>query len=228
MLERKGIEHRLIELPPGSHAAALRVLGFRGGTVPALKLGGRRVQGSLQISRALEEAQPEPRLFPADPRKRVEVERAELWGEGVVQEMPRLLARRSALRKRDQRSHMAREARLPAPGVVGPLLLPVAWWFAHKVGATDDERVRGAVEELPTTLERVEELIEAGTLGGSEPNAADFQIAPSIRVLLSFEDLAPLFGDRAAARYARSILPDYPTTVPGGRLPSEWLAPLRG
>lgn len=42
MLEHKGIEHRVVNLVPGTHAA--------------LKLDGRRVQGSRTIARALEEA----------------------------------------------------------------------------------------------------------------------------------------------------------------------------
>ena len=68
MLERKGIEHKVVNLAPGTHAAAVRALGFRRGTVPALKLEGRRVQGSRQIARALDEARAEPKLFPNDPR----------------------------------------------------------------------------------------------------------------------------------------------------------------
>lgn len=69
MLEHKGIEHKAVNLVPGAHAAALRLIGFRGGTVPALKLDGRRVQGTRAIARALDEAQPEPSLFPADPHE---------------------------------------------------------------------------------------------------------------------------------------------------------------
>lgn len=226
MLERKGIEHKVVELPPGTHAAALRPLGFRRGTVPALKIDGRRVQGSLEISRALDEIQPEPPLFPIDPQRRAAVEAAERWGEGVLQDVPRLLARRTALRRPEQRLHMAREARLPAPRLVATLSVPAAWWFARKVGATDDDRVREAIEELPAMLDRVEELVAEGILGTTELNVADCQIAPSIRALLTFEDLAPLIGDREAARYARSILPDYPTTVPAGLLPPGWLEPL--
>ena len=64
MLERKGIEHRVKDLLPGGHPAQLRLAGFRAGTVPALKLDGRRVQGSTRISRALDETQAGPRAVP--------------------------------------------------------------------------------------------------------------------------------------------------------------------
>lgn len=34
MLEYKGIEHKLVNLVPGTHPAAVRALGFHSGTVP--------------------------------------------------------------------------------------------------------------------------------------------------------------------------------------------------
>ena len=63
-------------------------------------------------------------------------------------------------------------------------------------------------------------------IGGPSPNAADFQIATSIRVLLLFDDLRPLIDDRPAARYARSLVPDYVGHIPAV-FPEEWLKPLR-
>jgi glutathione S-transferase len=226
MLEHKGIEHRVIDVPPGTHAAALRLLGFRRGTVPALKLDGRRVQGSRAISRALDEAQPEPRLFPADPQRRIAVEEAERWGEQILQNLPRLLTRWLTLYRSDMRRHMARETGIPFPRIAATVNTPVAWHFARKVGANDDELVRRTLLSVPQQLDRVEELIAEGTLG-ADRNAADFQIAPTVRCLLTFEDFAPLIEDRRAARYALEILPDYPTKVPAGMLPAEWLAELR-
>jgi glutathione S-transferase len=227
MLERKGIDFKLVEVPPGTHAAALRVFGFRGGTVPALRAGGRRVQGSRAISRALDELSPDPRLFPADPQPRLRVEEAERWGEEVLQDTPRLLTRWLTLRRRAMREHMARETGIPMPKVAAVMNVPVARHFARKVGANDDELVRKTLLAIPARLDRVEVLISEGTIGGADPNAADFQIASTVRCLITFEDLAPLFEDREAARYATAILPDYPTTVPAGMLPAEWLAELR-
>jgi len=226
MLERKGVDHKVVDLPPGTHAAALRLVGFRGGTVPALRIGGRRVQGSRAISRALEELSPEPRLFPADPQLRLRVEEAERWGEEVLQDTPRLLTRWLTLHRSAMREHMARETGIPMPRVAAVVNVPVARHFARKVGADDDERVRQTLAAIPARLDRVEELLAEGTIGADEPNAADLQIAPSVRNLLSFGDLAPLIEDREAARWATAILPDYPTTIPAGMLPAEWLAEL--
>jgi glutathione S-transferase len=227
MLEHKGIAHRVVEMPPGTHAAGLRALGFRGGTVPALKLERRRVQGSRAISRALEEARPEPRLFPPDPERRIAVEEAERWGEEVLQEVPRRLARWLTLHRADMRRHMARETGIPLPRIAAVVNVPVARHFARKVGADDEQLVRRTLLSLPDQLGRVEALIADGTIGGRERSAADFQIASTVRCLLTFEDLAPLISDREACRYSLEVLPDYPTTVPEGMLPAQWLAELR-
>src|SRR3954451_15913687 len=87
MLEQKGIDYERSTSPPLSQPIALRAAGFRGRKVPALKIDGRRVQGSLAISRAIEEMKPDPPLFPAD--RRTAVEEAEAWGEREFQPLPR-------------------------------------------------------------------------------------------------------------------------------------------
>ena len=44
MLRFKGIEHRLVPLPPGLHPVVVRARGFPGPTVPAIVFdGGKRV-----------------------------------------------------------------------------------------------------------------------------------------------------------------------------------------
>jgi glutathione S-transferase len=227
MLEHKGVEHRVVNLVPGIHAALLRPLGFRRGTVPALRLDGRRVQGSREIARALEEAQPEPQLFSADPRERARVEEAERWGDEVLQLTPRRLAGWINVRRPQLRAKLAGEAGVPVPRLVGAIGWPVAWYFARKVGADDTEGVRRTAEMLPGQLDHVEDLLDQGTIGGERRNAADFQIGPSIRLLMSFEDLAPAMEGRRVARFASELMPDYPTGVPAGFVPQEWLEPLR-
>ena len=93
MLESKGLDHKTIWLLPGLHPALLRTRGFRGGTVPAIKINGRRLQESRAISRALEELKADPPLFPSDPERRLEVEEAERWGDEVLQDVPRRIVR---------------------------------------------------------------------------------------------------------------------------------------
>lgn len=84
MLEHKGIEYRRIDLLPALHKPMLRMLGFATTTVPALRMEGRRLQNTPTISRALEELQPAPPLFPSEPTQRARCEEAERWGEQVL------------------------------------------------------------------------------------------------------------------------------------------------
>lgn len=228
MLEHKGIEHRTVNLVPGTHAALLRPLGFRHGTVPAMKLDGRRVQGTHAIALAIEEAKPEPPLFPTHPQERIRVEEAERWGDEVLQLAPRRLAAWINVRRPQLRTKLSREAGVPASRLIGLAGWPVAWYFAHKVGANDTEGVKRTAGMLPALLDHVEGLIDDGTIGGEQRNAADFQIGTSVRLLMTFEDLVPALEGREAGRFAAELMPDYPTGIPAGFVPPEWLGPLRG
>jgi glutathione S-transferase len=222
MLERKRIEYESVSLLPGLHPLLVRLAGFPGTTVPALRLDGRRIQGSLAISRVLEEIVPEPRLFPADQARRQAVEEAEAWGERELQPIPRRIFRWWLSGSREARVWMARELlRLPAPGLVAAANGPVVRALARKSGASAD-RVRADVAALPAKLDRVDELIAAGTIGGQEPNAADYQVATSVRVLMAFEDLRPLIEARPARELALRLLPSFAGPMPP-ILPRDWL-----
>ena len=227
MLEYKGIEHRVVNLVPGSHAAAVRALGFRRGTVPALNLAGRRIQGTRDIARALDRTQPAPPLFPADPRERIRVEEAEWWCDDVLQRVPRRLGGWVFAHRADMRARLVREAGLPAPALLGQLGWPLTWYFARKAGADDSEAVRGTIGMLPNLFDHVDELLDEGTIGDDRPNAAGFQIGTSVRLLLTFEDLRPALEGRPAVRFARKLMPDYPTGILAGSLPQVWLEVLR-
>src|SRR5712691_9368555 len=85
MLDYKGIPYQRTDLMPGIHKAAVRAMRFPGTTVPAMKIDGRRVQGSRAIARELDRLQPEPPLFPADPEQRTAVEEAERFGDEDLQ-----------------------------------------------------------------------------------------------------------------------------------------------
>ena len=60
MLEHKGIPFKRVDLVTAVHRPALKLLGFPGKTVPAMKADGRKFQGTREISRALDELKPDP------------------------------------------------------------------------------------------------------------------------------------------------------------------------
>lgn len=222
MLEHKGLEHRMVWLLPGLWPALLRTRGFRGGTVPAIKIDGRRLQGSRVISRALEEAKPEPALFPADPERRREVEDAERWGDEVLQDVPRRIVRWISVHRPESRVMIARDIGVPLPRFAAWINAPSARHLARKVDA--DGQIERAIAQVPEVLGHVDELISSGVIGGDQPNAADFQIATSVRALLTVEDLRPVTERRPAAELAMRFLPEFGTAFPTGMLPAEWLA----
>jgi glutathione S-transferase len=226
MLERKGLEHRNVWLLPGLWPALLRTRGFRGGTVPAMKIDGRRIQGSRTISRALDEAKPDPPLFPSDPRKRVAVEEAERWGDEVLQDVPRRIIRWLAVHRPESKVMIAREVGMPLPRLAAWINTPAARHLARKVDA--EGQVRQAIAQVPEVLDHVDELISEGVIGGREPNAADFQIATSVRALLTILDLSPVTAGRPAAEHAMRFLPRFPPDFPAGMLPAEWVPAAKG
>lgn len=220
MLERAEVEHEVVHLPPGFHSAILRARGFPGGTVPALRLDGRRIQGSREIAAAIEARGPHGILFPTDPVRRARVEEVERWGEETLQPVPRRLFRWGVAGNVDLRRRLAEISHLPVPAVTGTLMKPVAAHFARKSNA-DDETVREDMARLSEMLDRVDAWIAEGTIGGEAPNAADYQIGTSVRVMMVFDDLRPAIEGRPAAELATRIAPRYPGAVPPF-LPTEW------
>jgi glutathione S-transferase len=225
MLEHKGIEHEVVDLIPGMHPLQLRARRFPGHTVPALVVDGRRVQGSREISRFLDELQPDPPLFPREPEARRRVEEAERWGEEVLQSVPRRIFRWAAANDYESRRWLAVDiAKMPGGALIArPSLQAKA--FARAVDA-DDAAVQADVAALlPVHLAEVERLRAEGVIGGAERNAADFQIASSVRSLAKLGDLEPYLADHPAVRWAAAVVPAQPGPTPRA-LPREWLRPL--
>lgn len=213
MLRHKGADYRRVDLVAGIHRPLLRLLGFRGITVPAIRLSdGVRLQGSRNISRALDVVYPGRPLFPAD--RREEVERAERWGDLVLQEVPRRLAW-WVLRRRPAavESYLA-DAKTGIPQSVAAPLIPLVVYMAGYLNGATDEAIRRDVAAIPGLLDRVDELIASGVIGGAELNAADFQIATSVRMMCSFDDLAESIGSRPAGEHARRVVPRFPGRTP--------------
>jgi glutathione S-transferase len=219
MLEFKRLDHRNIWLLPGLHPFLVRTRGFRGSTVPAMKIDGRKVQESLEISRALEELKPDPPLFPPD--KSSEVEEAEHWGDEVLQDVPRRIIRWLAVHRPETRVMIAREVNVPLPRLAAWINAPAARYVANKVDA--DAEIQRAIAQVPEVLDHVDGLIASGVVGGEQPNAADFQIVTSVRALLAVQDLRPAWEGHPAAEWAMRVVPEFGTDFPAGLLPPEWL-----
>jgi len=223
LLEHKGIDYRAVRLPTGMHPLALRVLGFsanrrplrdldgkrppmlatadRMGTVPALRMNGTRVKTNSGIARHLDEIQPEPPLFPADPARRAAVEEAERWGDDELQMVARRLALVAATDADD--------------GRLGPLLFEHATvrraaigLFRRFVFDADAETERALRAKLPSMLDRVDSWIADGTLNGEQLYAADYVIAPSLALLTYVRDLQPELAARPLIALLDRLLPD--------------------
>ena len=220
MLEHKRIEHRVTTFPAGLHPLLVRLAGFRGHTVPVMKLDGRRIEKSLVIARELDRLKPDPGLYPANASARTRVEEAERWGEAELQPLPRRMFRWALTEQREAREWTARFEGMPAPALQARTNVPLVRRFADAVGATG-ERVRQDLSELPAKLDRADELVANGTLSLEQPNAAAFQIGTSIRALSIFPQLEPLLAGRPCEDIAHSVLPEYPQSP--AELPSEWL-----
>jgi glutathione S-transferase len=225
MLERKGIPYKRVDLMPVISKGILRAHRFPANTVPALKLEGRRVQGSREIGRELDHLQPEPALYPADPEKRAKVEEAEAWGD-EFQQKPRRFSWWAFKRDRAPMASYTEGARLGIPvGLAvktgGPLVA-----LAARFNESTDAKVRADLSSLRDDLDRIDGWIAEGVIGGPEPNAADYQLGPSLRLLMSFDDLRPFIEGRPSGEMAKRVVPDFPGRTPPV-VPAEWLEGLR-
>jgi glutathione S-transferase len=225
MLEHKGIDFKRRDLVAVLSKVILRVLGFPRGTVPAMKVDGTKTQGSREIARELERLQPEPPLFPADAEKRAAVEEAERWGDEELQHPVRQIVLWSIVKRKSAiRSYLV-GAKLGMPVAMAAPIAPLVVATSARLNGASDEQVREDVEILGGLLQRVDDLIAAGTINGPELNAADFQIASSIRLAMTMQDLRPLIESRPAGEFAKRVEPEIAGDCPPA-LPAEWLEPL--
>ena len=214
-LKLKGLEHKVTELPQGLHFLHQRIR-FGRPTVPALRADGEKVSGSVAIMRRLEELRPEPPLYPAD--RREAIERAEEWGDEVLQGVARRITWFALRRRPDAMASYVAHAKLPLPEpLIAPLgraIAPVEW----RMNGITEEAARADLAALPEHLAEVERLLADGIIGGEQPNAADLQIGSSLALLRTIGDVAPLVDASRGAGLARRWFGDYPGSVPPGVL----------
>lgn len=224
-LALKGIPYKTVELLMPTQPV-LQKLRFGTRTVPALKLdGGEKISGSRAILRRLDELVADPPLVPADGDARAAVLDAERWGDEVLQPAARRVVW-SALKRRPDAIPSFQEAsqlpRLPRPVV--RLVAPAVVAIERAMNKAADETVRADLGALPAQLDRIDAWILDGTLAGANaPNAADLQIASSVRLLSTIGDLRPLLAGRPCEALALALFEDFPGDVPAGALPAAWL-----
>lgn len=226
MLESKGLGYDRIDLIPVIAKVFLRLAGFPGTTVPALKIGDQTVQGSMKISRALDSVAPEPPLYPSDPGHRIAVEQIERFADQGLQHPVRQILWWALKRERSAMLSFAQGSDLGVPiGLAMKTSAPLVEMTVRFNGARD-KNVRDALAGLPGILNRIDDWIAEGVLGGPEPNAADYQVAASLRLAMTLEDLREPIARHPAGQLALRILPEYPGHVPSV-IPEAWLEPLR-
>ena len=200
MLEYKGIPFKRVDLLPVVGRGVLKAMRFPGVTIPSLRLDGRKITGSREISKALNEAVPEPPLFPVDPEEKAEVEEAERWGEEELSDAIRRILWTTVKRKGRRFASYLEGARIGVPhGLAVSTAAPVIA-AENRIHGINDDVVRADLAALPGMLQQIDDWISEGVFGGSRPNAADFQIAAALRTGDDASGPAP--GDRRAARRA--------------------------
>ncbi|HEV7492837.1 glutathione S-transferase family protein [Baekduia sp.] len=222
--EIKGLPLKFVELPISMQPAIMKPL-FGGRTVPGVRFeDGEKVQGSTAIMRALDRRVSSPPLFDG-PAGAAAIEEAEHWGNDVLQSVPRRLLW-AGFTKYPRAMHGfqegARSPKLPMPVVVAlsKVVLPIE----RRLNGVDDSTIRADLAALPAQLDQVDQYIADGVLNGEQPNAADLQIAPSIRLLYTLEDVRPLVEGRPAEAFAFRWFPRLTASVPSGALPVQTAA----
>lgn len=225
MLEHKGIDYTFVKLPPAAHAVILLLRGFPTMGAPALKIDGRKVQGTRWIARALDELYPDRPLFPSDPVARRAVQNAERWGEELQNATRRIFY---CAGRRDKAAFMSvlGAGRGPVKRTTIRVFAPLIIRLATGAHRATDEAGREDVELLPERLDQIDAWIAEGLLNGPELNAADFQVAVNVSALMLSDDFRPFIERRPAAQLARRVAPDYAGHL-GPIVPDDWMAPLR-
>ncbi len=238
LLEHKGIPYRTVELITGPHPFSVRMRGFAGndppirnveggvhrslalmdrmGTVPAVKLGHERAQTNRAIARMLERVQPTPALFPEDPPRRLEVEQAERWGDEVLQMAARRIVLVAGVHGLDALHEKGGAGRLgPLLSRREPVRVVASKTAARFLFRTTSANEPAQLDELPAMLDRVDDWIAAGVLGGESLNAADLMIVTSLALLTYRNDLREQLEARPLTTLLDRVLPE------PGRQPSR-------
>jgi len=218
-LRLKGLEYERVDLVPGEHVEKMQeIYGKGNGTVPGAVIDGEPVHGSRAILARLEQLVPTPVLYPGE-----QVREAERWGDEELQDLGRRLPSGALHFRPEAMGTFVGMGPLDAAGTDFAIAYAQRSWDYYKVSAA---RLYEDLAGLPAKLAHIERLADDGVIGGEQPNAADLQIAPTIRVLLTVGDLRPLLAGSAGERIAHKLFPEYPGDIPAGAFPAGWVPSL--
>jgi glutathione S-transferase len=230
MLEHKEVPYRRVDVVTLTHPVVARLHGFNAGgqtrvagtrrtlpirlgdllgTVPALAADGERASTNREIARFLDDRHPEPPLFPPDPEERRAVEDVEHWANETLQMAARRIALAWAVRNPAEASRTCDDGRmgylLYRQELLRRLIIPQ---IGRLIFAVDRSSDRELLADLSTMLDQIDAWIADGVLGGAQPNAADFMVAPSLALILYRPDVMPLFEGRPALELVDRLLPE--------------------
>ncbi len=128
--------------------------------------------------------------------------------------MPRRIVWNALKHDRSELATYLEGARTGIPTSVAARTAPPVAALARRLNRATDENVRRDLAALPGLIDHVDELIEQGVIGGAERNVADFQIATSVSLLLTMDDIRPMIEGRPAERLARDVVAHQPGHTP--------------
>ena len=212
-IKLKGLEYERVDFAPGDHAVKMpEIYGDGRSTVPGALFDGEPVHTSRAILERLDELQPDPPLFPTEA-----VREAERWGDEELQDLGRRLPWGALHFRPEAMGTVAGGGPLDPAGTDYAMRFARAAWKYHGITC---ERLAADLSGLPEKIAHVQRLRDDGVLGGETPNAADLQIAATLRVLLIVGDLRERLAP--VEDYARRLFPDYPGEIPAGAFPAGW------
>ena len=221
-LRLKGLDYERVDFQPGPHAGQMEALYGEGRTtVPGLMVGDDPVHGSRAILARLEELEPEPPLYPED--SAAAIREAEEWGDVELQDLGRRLTWGALQFRPEAMGTYGGAGTLDPAGTDFAMKFVHSTWKYHGISA---ERLADDLAGLPAKLDHVDDLVSRGVIGGERPNAADLQIAATLRVIHTVGDVGELMKGRPCEEIGVRWFPDYPGAVPAGAFPAGWLQAL--
>jgi glutathione S-transferase len=167
------------------------------------------VQTNGAIAQFLDRLRPQPPLYPDEPERRRAVEEAQRWGDQVFQMAARRITLIGASNGLGTLRDRANDGRL------GPLLArneraraihnEIAARIVFRANANAEQEL---LAELPAQLDKIDAWIADGVIDGSELNAADFLIAPSLALIAYRNDLRAQIEARPAGTLLERVLPE--------------------